>query len=122
MRGSKTSELGRTVGRNIRALRFLHRWKLLVIANRMNISVAALSKIETGVTDANLSRLAQIAHIFEVDVLNLFSEGNVMEPISLVPFNHLEKELKEKDMEIVSLQRKLIQLYNEIHDIKTRSD
>ena len=120
MSDQKTTELGKTVGKNIRALRSVHGYNLAFIANRLNISIAALSKIETGVTDANLSRLEQIAHIFEVDIVNLLSRDNVIEPISIAVYNQHEKLLEEKEIEIVTLQRKVIQLYDEIRSLEVK--
>lgn len=121
MSDQKITELGKTVGKNIRALRSVHGYNLAFIANRLNISIAALSKIETGVTDANLSRLEQIAHIFEVDIVNLLSRDNTFEPISIAAYNLHEKLLEEKEMEIVTLQRKVIQLYDEIRSLEVKN-
>src|ERR1700693_3570963 len=63
----------KSVGKNIRTLRHQRGWSQEDVANRLGISIPAFSKIETGVTDINLSRLEQIANIYEVNVVNLLS-------------------------------------------------
>jgi transcriptional regulator with XRE-family HTH domain len=50
----------KSVGKNIRTLRHQRGWSQEDVANRLGISIPAFSKIETGVTDINLSRLEQI--------------------------------------------------------------
>ena len=56
-----------------RTLRHQRGWSQEDIANRLGISIPAFSKIETGVTDINLSRLEQIANIYDVNVVNLLA-------------------------------------------------
>ena len=58
----------KSVGKNIRTLRHQRGWSQEDVAHRLGISIPAFSKIETGVTDINLSRLEQIANIYEVNV------------------------------------------------------
>ena len=84
-------------------------------AQRLSISIPAFSKIETGVTDVNLSRLEQIAHIFEVEVATLFSEDKNTQPLPVPVYDRMQKKLAESETEIVELQRKIIRLYEEIH-------
>jgi transcriptional regulator with XRE-family HTH domain len=104
-----------SVGGNIRRLRENNNWSQHVIADRLNISIPAYSKIETGVTDVNLSRLEQIAHVFDIDLAGLFTNEGVHERISSREHERLEKELLESEKEIIQLQRKVIQLYDELH-------
>ena len=61
------------VGANIRQLRLAQAKGQAEVANALEISVAALSKIENGQTDINISRLAQIAKYFEVSVSSIIS-------------------------------------------------
>jgi len=103
------------VGGNIRRLRENNKWSQQVIAERLNISIPAYSKIETGVTDVNLSRLEQIAHLFEVDLSGLFSGESIPAPMPTPEFEKLEKELSECEKEILYLQRKVIHLYEELN-------
>src|SRR3954464_2260972 len=96
----------KTIGKNIRTFRHQHGWSQEDVANRLGISIPAFSKIETGVTDINLSRLEQIANIFEVNVVNLLAldaEQTDLKPSSL---SVAQKKLVDRESEIASLQRK----------------
>jgi len=108
------SAANKTVGQSIRTLRINNGWNQEYIANKLGISVPAFSKIETGVTDVNLSRLEQIAHIYEislVQLMNLYNDGAV--PINL-DLQVTQKRLSEQEAEITALQRKVIELYEEL--------
>jgi len=112
-----------SVGSNIRRLRESNKWSQQVIADRLSISIPAFSKIETGVTDVNLSRLEQIAHLFNIDLPHLFMSdpGAAAPSVTSSPeYEQLEKELQACEKEIVSLQRKVIQLYEELNKTGTQ--
>lgn len=105
----------KSAGKNIRTLRHERGWSQEDVASRLGISIPAFSKIETGVTDINLSRLEQIANIFEVSVVNLLSLEYVEEPSTQdVSLNIIQKKLLDRETEITSLQRKVILLYEEL--------
>lgn len=106
----------KSVGKNIRALRHQHGWSQEDVANRLGISIPAFSKIETGVTDINLSRLEQIANIFDINVVNILALDNEeadMRPSSL---SVAQKKLIDRESEIAGLQRKVILLYEELRN------
>jgi transcriptional regulator with XRE-family HTH domain len=104
----------KTVGQSIKILRIKNGWNQEYIANRLGISIPALSKIETGVTDVNLSRLEQIANIYEVTLAQLVNVYNdELEPIVLNG-DTLRQKLREQETEIFALQRKVIELYEEL--------
>jgi transcriptional regulator with XRE-family HTH domain len=104
----------KSIGKSIRILRHQHGWSQEDIANRLGISIPAFSKIETGVTDVNLSRLEQIANIYEVSVVQLLTVDN--EQVEVVPshLNVIQKKLSDRETEIATLQRKVIELYEEL--------
>lgn len=109
-------QTNKSVGKNIRALRHQHGWSQEDVANRLGISIPAFSKIETGVTDINLSRLEQIANIFDVNVVNILAldaEETDMKPSSL---SLAQKKLIDRESEIANLQRKVILLYEELRN------
>lgn len=54
------------IGKRIKSLRQKRQWSQGDVATRLDISVAAFSKIETDVTDVSISRLEQLAAIFEI--------------------------------------------------------
>ena len=68
----------KTLGTRIRLLRHQKNWNQDYVAERLHLSTPAYSKIETGVTDVNLSRLQQISTLFELTVTQLlsFEEGD----------------------------------------------
>lgn len=104
----------KTVGKNIRAMRHQRGWSQEDVANRLGISIPAFSKIETGVTDINLSRLEQIANIYEVNVVNLLSaEIEEGEP-QVSNLSIAQRKIIDREAEIANLQRKVIVLYEEL--------
>lgn len=105
------------VGSNIRQLRLEKGKGQTEVAKALGISVAALSKIENGQTDINLSRLIQMAKYFGVSVASVlskdipatFQSSQITAEISL-----LKKLLADKDAEIMKLQKKVIDLYDKL--------
>src|ERR1700744_4728072 len=107
-----------TVGQGIKILRQKHGWTQEDVANRLGISIPALSKIETGATDVNLSRLEQIADIYEITLLQLLNVYNEdLEPV-ILNSDVLKKKLSAQEAEISQLQRKVIELYDELYNKK----
>jgi transcriptional regulator with XRE-family HTH domain len=107
-----------TVGQSIKLIRQRNGWTLEDVATRLGISIPAMSKIETGVTDVNLSRLEQIADVYCVSLLQLLNVYN--EELAPIEFNSdiLKKKISEQEAEITALQRKVIELYEELHSRK----
>lgn len=104
------------IGANIKKLRLAQTKGQTEVANALKISVAALSKIENGQTDINLSRLAQIAKYFQVSVSSIISKEtassvsqNIVEEIA-----ELKQQLLDKDVEVMKLQKKVIDLYDKL--------
>jgi len=104
----------KTIGKNIRTFRHQHGWSQDDVARRLGISIPALSKIETGVTDINLSRLEQIANIYEISVAQLFSIDFEEVEIEHSSRGTIQKNVVDQEDEISSLQRKIILLYEEL--------
>jgi transcriptional regulator with XRE-family HTH domain len=109
----------KSVGRNIRTLRHQRSWSQEDIANRLGISIPAFSKIETGVTDINLSRLEQIADIYKVNVVNLLALDAEGTEVPVSNLSIAEKKIMDRETEIANLQRKVILLYEELHNKAT---
>src|SRR3954470_10678392 len=105
-------ETNKTIGKNIRTFRHQHGWSQEDVATKLGISIPAFSKIETGVTDINLSRLEQIANIYDVNVVQILSM-DAEQPVEQKPSNLsiVQKKLLDRESEIVNLQRKVILLY-----------
>lgn len=104
-----------TIGKNIRKLRQKHGWSQGEAAQRLKISIPAFSKIETGITDINISRLEQIAKLFGVSVLEvIYRDADKMHLSNYAEFTHLKTKLTTQEEEIINLQKKVIDLYEEI--------
>jgi len=104
------------VGKNIRTIRHQRGWSQEDVANRLGISIPAFSKIETGVTDINLSRLEQIANIYEVNVVNLLALDIEETEPQVSNLSIAQKKITDRETEIANLQRKVILLYEELRN------
>jgi transcriptional regulator with XRE-family HTH domain len=103
------------IGKTIRALRQERGWNQQEVATQLNISIPAYSKIETGITDVNLSRLESIADLFGLKLTTLLSGGKDN------PAYHQQMQLKDlndrlqlRESEMIDLQNKMIRLFEEL--------
>ncbi len=103
---SLKKKTNKTIGKNIRTFRHQHGWSQEDVANRLGISIPAFSKIETGVTDINLSRLEQIANIYEIDVVQILALD--VEEVDQTPSNLsiVQKRLLNARPELVTCNGK----------------
>ena len=103
------------IGKNIKSLRQKNGWSQGEVAKRLSISIPAFSKIETGITDINISRLDQIARLFEVSTLDIISvDGESNRNANSQEIADLKQKLSDSEIEIIKLQKKVIELYEEI--------
>ena len=109
----------KTLGKKIRLLRHQKGWSQEDVAKRLDISIPAFSKIETGITDINLSRLEQISNLFEMSVVQLltFNDTEQQEKYNS-DLELITKKLKEREAEVIDLQKKIIELFEEIRAAK----
>jgi len=107
------------IGENIKILRQRNGWSQGEVAKRLKISTPAFSKIETGITDINISRLAQIAKLFDVSTAEIITKDrNLLTVNSNEELSTLKEKLSLRDEEIIKLQKKVIALYEEIRNNK----
>ena len=106
----------KSVGKNIRTVRHQRGWSQEDVANWLVISIPAFSKIETGVTDINLSRLEQIANIYEVNVVQLLALDIEEAEPQVSNLSIAQKKILDREAEIANLQRKVILLYEELRN------
>lgn len=107
-----------TIGKNIRQLRQKNGWSQGEVAKRLEISIPAFSKIETGITDINISRLDQIARLFDVSTLEIISsDPKGIDGASPIEVSILKDKLSHKEEEITKLQKKIIDLYEELRSL-----
>ncbi|WP_367329759.1 helix-turn-helix domain-containing protein [Sphingobacterium multivorum] len=104
------------VGKKIRLLRHQKGWSQQDVAKKLGISIPAFSKIETGITDLNLSRLIQIAKLFNFTAVQLlsFSETDDVNDYA-GGTTSIQQKLKEREEEIIQLQKKVIDLYGQLY-------
>lgn len=109
----------KTLGKKIRLLRHQKGWSQEDVAKRLDISIPAFSKIETGITDINLSRLEQIAKLFEMSVVQLLTfNDNEQQEKYVSELEAISKRLQERESEVIELQKKIIDLFEEIRRSK----
>ncbi|WP_286754084.1 MULTISPECIES: helix-turn-helix domain-containing protein [Sphingobacterium] len=104
------------VGKKIRLLRHQKGWSQQDVANKLGISIPAFSKIETGITDLNLSRLIQIGKLFNLTAVQLLSFSETDQLNDYVDgITSIQQKLKEREEEIIQLQKKVIDLYGQLY-------
>ncbi|WP_442589173.1 helix-turn-helix domain-containing protein [Pedobacter sp. AW31-3R] len=106
------------IGHTIKKLRQSSNWKQREIAEKLNISIPAYSKIEMGATDINIKRLRQLAAIFKVNPSDILApEEEIIASTGLSDREEVEllkNKLAEKDEQVNQLRSKLIDLYDEV--------
>ena len=90
------------IGRRIREARREQNLRQEELADRMNISVAYMSRVETGKGHLNLNRLTQIAEILKVSPGYLLTGSNVRSK------NYLKKDFNSVLEKCSPEQQKLI--------------
>ncbi|PRD48136.1 helix-turn-helix domain-containing protein [Sphingobacterium haloxyli] len=104
------------LGKRIRLLRHQKGWSQEDVAKRLDISIPAFSKIETGITDVNLSRLNQISRLFGMSLVQLLSTSDSeQERQTQEEINELNDKLQAREAEVIELQKKVIDLYEQLH-------
>jgi len=67
----KIDTQAKAIAANIRRIRLVRNFKQSYVADRLNISQNAYSKMELGYSAITVHKLLQIAHVFEVDVSDM---------------------------------------------------
>lgn len=108
------------LGKKIRLLRHQKGWSQEDVAKQLDISIPAFSKIETGITDINLSRLEQISALFDMTIVQLLTYNDPEQEIkNASELEIVSKKLQEREIEVIDLQKKVIELYEEIRSVKS---
>lgn len=109
----------KTLGKKIRLLRHQKGWSQEDVAKRLDISIPAFSKIETGITDINLSRLEQISKLFDMTVVQLLTYNDTEQQEKYISeLETMTKKLQEREAEVIDLQKKIINLFEELRRTK----
>lgn len=105
------------ISSKLKLLRQQHRLTQVQIAKKLNCSIPAYSKMETGSTDVNTARLFQIAGVYGIEVYEIFLTGDDITGSYLTEISSLRAELLAKKDEIFLMQQKLIKLYESERDV-----
>jgi len=104
-------------GFKIRSLRQRELKGQTAIAKNLGLTTAAYSKIEKGITDINISRLTQIAALFNVKPETLLPSYIEEERIAESFEGYVEK-IDALKSEVIKLQAELINAYEKIENLK----
>lgn len=110
-RDEQQTEISKKIGERIRWLRYKKNKSLKDVAALLDMSVPALSKIENGTTDMNLSRLMQIARIFKVSTTSIIDDDEPGQKSESTENMLLKEKLLRSEQEVMRLQRRLVELY-----------
>jgi len=106
------------IGKKIKTLRQQKGWSQSDIAGLLKISIPAFSKIESDITDLNISRLKQIAEVFGVQVYELVSEDTEPNQSQIDELKNARETILMQAGKINRLQEYIITLYEELHKLK----
>ena len=111
----------KTIGQKIKYLRYQRGMSQGDVAKRIDISILALSKIENGITDINLSKLERIAALFEMSIIQLITLEDVKQdpPQHVTELETANRLLMDHEAEIIDLQKKIIELFEALRHSKT---
>jgi len=111
---SAKSNLNITTGFLIRKFRITKGWDQAIIAAKLDITRSSYSKIESGSTDVNLSRLEQIAFILDVKLIQLLSFDPEQEMRDASRYLSVLAQIREKDRCIELLLHQIIELAQQL--------
>jgi transcriptional regulator with XRE-family HTH domain len=109
----------KTLGQSIRLLRKERDWSQHDVAKQLGISIPAFSKIETGVTDINLSRLEQISALFGMSTVELLNLNEGQQNTYANEMAGIYQKLDDRETQIIELQKKVIILFEELRLVKS---
>ena len=103
----------KTLGEKFRILRQKKGVNQKAMADLLEISIPAYSKLETSITDPNFSRINQIAEVHGLSLRELLDVGEdgISEQTQLI--DQLKVKVSELENTVISLQGKLIDLYDQ---------
>lgn len=99
----------------IRKFRVSKGWDQAFMASKLDITRSSYSKIESGSTDVNLSRLEQVAFILDVKLIELLSFDPEQEMHDASRYLSALAQIREKDRCIELLLHQIIEL---VHQLK----
>lgn len=102
----------KTLGEKFRILRQKKGVNQRIMADLLEISIPAYSKLETGITDPNFSRIEQIAQTHNLTIRQLLDVGEEGLSEEQQTILTLREKVGELESSVIRLQTKLIDLYD----------
>lgn len=102
----------KALGEKFRILRHRRGVNQKAMAQLLEISIPAYSKLETGITDPNFSRIVQIAAVHNLSILEFLGVGEEQVSDQELMINHLKQKVQELESSVIRLQGKLIDMYD----------
>jgi len=102
----------KTLGQKFKILRQKKGLNQKSMAELLDISIPAYSKLETGITDPNFSRIIQIAQIHDMDIRQLLAVGEEEKSEQQQEIDGLRQKVATLEASVIRLQGKLIDLYD----------
>src|ERR1700743_1294376 len=109
------------IGKKIKTLRQQKGWSQGDAAALLKISVPAFSKIEADITGVNLSRLEEIAKIFDVTIADLILAEGEKTPEYRDELKAAKDTIDQQSAKINHLQEYVITLYEELLRFKKQA-
>jgi transcriptional regulator with XRE-family HTH domain len=106
------------VAEKIRILRLSKNLSQQNIADELNLTVAAYSNIERGVSDINLARLSDIARILDTTPIDLLSEELIVREPNIHYQNNVNQQLLLMMKQLELFQHQLDTLQQEVSHLK----
>jgi transcriptional regulator with XRE-family HTH domain len=102
----------KTLGEKFRILRQKKGVNQKAMADLLEISIPAYSKLETGITDPNFSRINQIAQVHELTLRQFLDIGEEGASEQEQVVTQLKEKINQLESSVIRLQSKLIDLYD----------
>ena len=103
------------IGQYLQMLRKSKKWTQQDVAEYLNITNAAVSKIEAGFVDMGLSRLEQFGSLYNISIVEIIINQQLPGVDHADKLAGLNERLRIKDIETLHLQNRLIDLYEKLH-------
>ncbi|MBL4675929.1 MAG: helix-turn-helix transcriptional regulator [Mucilaginibacter sp.] len=100
----------------IKTLRQQRHWSQQEMASKVGITLPAFSRIENNVTEITFTRAKKIARVLGISLAALFNHGEEPAPVTSRTIRASRSKLKLREKEVLTIQRKLIEMYGLLKD------